>query len=180
MRWSLARLPMRPGTSPRQADVTRISRPAFIMARFEDILASHDDQQASTAKLCAAIGVQQRTLRACCAKFIAMSPRDYLRLRRLNPVRAALRRADPETTGIAVVARRFGFSVLGRFTTAFGEASSITRDGYSKIRHVVPPYVRKRREHAASGFVPARTVARQRARADDFHDDRARNHPSRS
>jgi AraC-like DNA-binding protein len=143
-----------------------------VMARFEDILASHDDQQLSTAKLCAAIGVQQRTLRACCAEFIGMSPGDYVRLRRLNLVRAALRRADPETTSIAAVARRYGFSALGRFTalyqTAFGEEPSITLGGYSKIRHVVRPYVRKRRQHVASGLVPARTVARQRARADDL------------
>jgi transcriptional regulator GlxA family with amidase domain len=59
-----------------------------------------------------------------------MGPARYIRLRRLNLVRAALRRADPETTSVAVLAGRYGFSEPGRFATRyrgfFGEPPSAT------------------------------------------------------
>jgi AraC-like DNA-binding protein len=68
-----------------------------------------------------------------------MSPGQYARLRRLNLVRAALRRADPAATSIAEIARQYGFSELGRFAaayrTAFGETPSATlRGGRSGLR----------------------------------------------
>jgi AraC family ethanolamine operon transcriptional activator len=59
-----------------------------------------------------------------------MSPSRYLRLRRLNMVRAALQRAKPAPGAIAELAKRYGFSELGRFATCyretFGEAPSAT------------------------------------------------------
>jgi AraC-like DNA-binding protein len=59
-----------------------------------------------------------------------MNPTTYGRLRRLNLVRATLRRADPATVTVAEVARRYGFSELGRFATTyrsvFGEVPSTT------------------------------------------------------
>lgn len=140
------------------ASASRRDRDA--MVRFEDILASHDDQQLSTAKVCAAISVRQRTLKAWGAQFIGMSPSDHVRLRGLNLVRVAPRRADPETTSIAVVARRYGFSALGRFTACIKQRS---------VRRLRSPSAVIQR------FVIwcNRTVARQRARAGTCHDDRA-------
>ena len=59
-----------------------------------------------------------------------MGPGRYLRLSRLNRVRAALRRANPATASVAEVARCFQFSELGRFAAAyretFGELPSTT------------------------------------------------------
>ena len=55
-----------------------------IMARFEDVLAAHDNKQLPMPELCAAIGVPERTLRMCCAEFLGMSPGSYARLRRLD------------------------------------------------------------------------------------------------
>jgi transcriptional regulator GlxA family with amidase domain len=53
-----------------------------------------------------------------------------MRLRRLNLVRAELRRADPDTTSVAQIARRHCFSELGRFAAVyrqiFGESPSTT------------------------------------------------------
>ena len=114
-------------------------RHAEIMVRFEDVLASHCDKQLLMPELCAAVGVPERTLRMCCAEFLGMSPGSYARLRRLNLVHAALRRADPATASIAEIARRYGFSELGRFAaayrTAFGETPSATlRGGRSIVR----------------------------------------------
>lgn len=113
-----------------------------IMARFEDVLAAHDNKQLPMPELCAAIGAPERTLRMCCAEFLGMSPGSYARLRRLNLVRAALRRADPATASIAEIAQRYGFSELGRFAAvyraAFGERPSTTlRGGQTNVRDAV-------------------------------------------
>jgi AraC-like DNA-binding protein len=103
---------------------------ADIMVQFEDASSAHAGRQLSTGELCAAIGVPERTLRMCCEDFLGVSPSRYLRLRRLNMVRAALRRADPATARVAEIAQRYQFSELGRFAAAyrsiFGEAPSAT------------------------------------------------------
>jgi len=104
-------------------------RHASIMVRFEAVLAKHGYRQLSTRELCAAVGVPDRTLAICCAEFLGMSAGSYVRLRRLNLVRTALRRA-PATASVSDIARRYGFTELGRFAVAyralFGEAPSIT------------------------------------------------------
>ena len=101
-----------------------------IMVRFEEWLMTHLESHFHIRELCAAIDVPERTLRACCAEFLGMSPNRYLRLRRLNKVHAALLRADPATTSVSTLATRQGFSQLGRFAvlyrTVFGETPSTT------------------------------------------------------
>lgn len=103
---------------------------ADIMTRFETALRTCFDKPQGLSELCATIGVPERTLRDCCAKSLGMGPGQYMRLRRLNLVRAELRRADPATSSVAQIARRYRFSELGRFTAAyrriFGESPSIT------------------------------------------------------
>jgi len=103
---------------------------AEIMVRFEDALAASDGRQPSVPELSAAVGVPERTLRQCCVELIGLSPSRYIRLRRLNMVRAALRRADPTTASVAAIAQRYEFSELGRFAAAyraaFGETPSAT------------------------------------------------------
>jgi transcriptional regulator GlxA family with amidase domain len=58
------------------------------------------------------------------------APGSYARLRRLTLVRAELLRADPAIDFVAEIARRHGFSELGRFAgsyrSAFGETPSAT------------------------------------------------------
>jgi AraC-like DNA-binding protein len=105
-------------------------RHADIMTRFESALRMDFGEQPSLSALCATIGVPERTLRDCCARFLGVSPGKYMRLRRLNLVRADLQRADPATTSVAQIARRHRFSELGRFAAAyrrtFGEFPSVT------------------------------------------------------
>ena len=105
-------------------------RHADVMVRFEEALATQSDRPLQVPELCAAIGVPERTLRVSCAEFLGMAPTRYIRLRRLNMVRAALRRADPATASVAELARRYGFTELGRFAaayrTVFGETPSTT------------------------------------------------------
>ena len=101
----------------RGADTTR--RNVEFLAQFEEVLASHSHEQLSTAALAGAMGVPERTLRRRCATSLGMSPGRYARLRRLNFVRTALRHADPETVSVGEIARRHGFSELGRFSVAY-------------------------------------------------------------
>jgi len=109
---------------------------AAIMARFEEALSKLADDRPSMSRLCAEIGVAERTLRACCAEFIGISPTRYFLLQRLNKARAALQRANPSTTSVAEIARGHQFPELGRFAvtyrTTFGESPSVTL-------HRVPP-----------------------------------------
>jgi AraC-like DNA-binding protein len=117
-------------------------RRAEIMRQFEEALAAHSERVPHLPDLCRAIGVSERTLRACCAEFLGMSPIRYLRLRRLGMVRAALRHSDPATANVSDTARRHGFLQLGRFAAqyraVFGEAPSATlqrapRDAHDTI-----------------------------------------------
>jgi AraC-like DNA-binding protein len=101
-----------------------------IMVRLEDAVAVHSGGPLGISKLCAAIGVPERTLRVCCTELLGMSPTRYLLMRRLNSVRAALQHADPTTASVAEIARRYHFSELGRFAVTyrriFGEVPSAT------------------------------------------------------
>jgi AraC-like DNA-binding protein len=108
---------------------------AEIMIRFEQVLASRGDRPLPVPELCAAVGVAERTLRACCAQFLSMSPQGYVRLRRLNLARSALMRTEPTAANVRTIARQYGFSELGRFAAAyravFGETPSATLRGAS-------------------------------------------------
>jgi AraC-like DNA-binding protein len=103
---------------------------AKLMVRFETFLATHCHQPLRMRKLCAAIRASERTLRVSCAEFLGMCPHQYIQLRRLKMVRTALRRADHTTTSVSGLARRYGFTELGRFASiyrnVFGEMPSIT------------------------------------------------------
>ena len=103
---------------------------AEIMARLEQVLSAHEATPLTAAQLAAEVGAPERTLQACCAEFLGMSPGQYARLRRLHLVRRALRRADSYAASVSVIAKQYGFRELGRFAveyrTAFGETPSST------------------------------------------------------
>jgi AraC-like DNA-binding protein len=103
---------------------------SVVMSRFEESLSKGIDQKLKMPALCAEIGVPERSLRMCCAKFLGVSPARYLLLRRLNKTRSALRRANPSIATVAEVARNHQFLELGRFAvmyrTTFGESPSVT------------------------------------------------------
>jgi len=112
-------------------ETRRISvRATAVMNRFEEVLAAHNDRPLHMPDLCMEVGASERTLERCCAKFLGVSPTRYLRLRRLKLVRRALLEPDATTTNVAAVARRHGFTELGRFSgiyrAIYGEAPSAT------------------------------------------------------
>jgi AraC-like DNA-binding protein len=105
-------------------------RHSTVMNRLEKVLAEKFDRQLPMPELCKATGVSERTLRACCAVFLGMSPSYYMRLRRLNLMHTALAHADPAATSISEIASRYGFTELGRlagvYRTIFGAMPSET------------------------------------------------------
>jgi AraC-like DNA-binding protein len=119
---------------------------AKTMIRFEDVLAEHLSAPLSLPALCARVGVSERMLRSCCAEFLGISPTRYVRLRRLEAVRIALRDADPITASVADIVHDHGFTERrGRFAAAylaaFGETPSTTlqRTHRSRFLGRMPP-----------------------------------------
>jgi AraC-like DNA-binding protein len=125
-------------------DTAARRRCATIMSRFEEVLATKFDRQLPMPMLCKSMGVPERTLRMCCIDVIGTSPSRYIRLRRLNLVRNALRWSGSATTKISEIAAVYGFSELGRFAASyraiFGETPSATlrnaRPKSQKIRNI--------------------------------------------
>jgi AraC-like DNA-binding protein len=103
---------------------------AAVLRRLEDVIQANPDQTLYISQLCAATGVSERTLLACCQEYLGMGPKRYLVLRRMHLARRALLMADPEATTVTEVATNFGFWELGRFSVAyrslFGEMPSAT------------------------------------------------------
>jgi AraC-like DNA-binding protein len=110
--------------------VSGMQRHTEIIDAFERVLTMRLSEPVSVAELSAEIGVPERTLRACCAEVLGMGPSRYLRLRRLNIVRTALQQSQPAPGSVRELAKRCGFSELGRFAAAyretFGETPSAT------------------------------------------------------
>jgi AraC-like DNA-binding protein len=99
-----------------------------VIERFEQLLAANRDRPLYLAEICAATGVSERTLRACCQEHLGMGPMQYLRLRRMHLARHALMLADPAVSTVTEIATGFGFCELGRFSVEyralFGESPS--------------------------------------------------------
>jgi AraC-like DNA-binding protein len=103
-------------------------RRGAIIARLADLVVANPDRPLYLTDICVAIGVSERTLRACCHEHLGMGPIHYLWLRRMHLARAALIRADPGSASVTSVATDHGFWELGRFSvqyrTLFGESPS--------------------------------------------------------
>jgi len=105
-------------------------RQAEILRRFRTTLEATAGRALYVPELCAAIGVSDRTLRACCHDHLGMSPLRYLWLRRVHLVRRALVLADPASATVTAIAVDHGFWEFGRFAVTyralFGERPSTT------------------------------------------------------
>ena len=97
-------------------------RHAEVMVRLKNAITAHPDRILPVSELAAMIGISERTLGIWCSEFLGVSPSRYLRLRHLNAVRKVLLHTDPMTARIRELARRHGFTELGRFSGAYREA----------------------------------------------------------
>ena len=111
-------------------DRSALRHHATILRRFRRAVEETPDQALYIPELCKAIGVADRTLRACCQEQLGMSPKRYLLLRRMHLARRALRDSASDITTVTEIATRYGFWHFGRFAGEyqflFGEAPSAT------------------------------------------------------
>jgi AraC-like DNA-binding protein len=113
-----------------------------ILAQFEALLEANPDRALSMAEVCATVGVPGRTLRACCAELLGMSPKQYLDLRRMHLAHRALLYSNMDSLTVTEIATRYGFWELGRFAVAyarlFGESPSNTLKRAPEGSHLRP------------------------------------------
>jgi AraC family ethanolamine operon transcriptional activator len=100
---------------PRAEAVDRIAR----------FVAGSGNRTVRIADLCKASGVSERTLRAIFVEAFGMSPKRYLRARKLQAIRAQLSAAKPGVETVTSIARRLGVKDTGRmardYYVCFGE-----------------------------------------------------------
>jgi AraC family ethanolamine operon transcriptional activator len=113
-----------------EQDLAAAGRRRRIMARLEEIGETHFHAPLTLAELCAALGVNARTLRLITHEYVGMGPTQYLRMHRVNRVRSALAAADPSVASVGDIAAEYGFWESGRFAAfyraTFGEAPTDT------------------------------------------------------
>ncbi len=100
------------------------------VTRVVEAIRAHPEQPYTTADLAEVGGVSARWLQEVFRRQVGTTPMAYLRDVRMDRVRDELRRAEPESTTVADVARRWGFAHQGRFAeryrARFGEPPSQT------------------------------------------------------
>jgi len=98
------------------------------LARFEDLLVA--EPSLPLVNICAALGVSDRSLHACCKEHLGMGPSRYRYLCAMQRVHRALRSGSSDTANVSGVVARYGFRGLGRFATRYrslyGELPSAT------------------------------------------------------
>ncbi len=113
-----------------QANTAAQRHHSTIMKRFIQALEENVDKPIYLAELCAATNASDRTLRLCCQEYLGVSPKRYLRLRRLHLAQQALQKAAADADSVTNIATQFGFWELGRFAVdyraMFGETPSMT------------------------------------------------------
>ncbi len=125
-----------------QEDKAGKRRHSAIARRFHAFAAKHPEEPVYLAEVCAAIGVNERTLRICCMEQLGASPKRYLQLRRMHLAHRALLQPPDATTTVTEIATRFGFWELGRFAVAykslFGESPSATLGRAGDVHRPTP------------------------------------------
>jgi AraC-like DNA-binding protein len=102
----------------------------LIVDRFRTLREAHTDGPVDLADISRRAGISDRTLRLACQEHLAVSPLQYVFLRRMRSARRALLQADPDILYVTDIATDHGFWELGRFAVnyreMFGESPSAT------------------------------------------------------
>lgn len=106
-----------------------ISR-SSIVSRVVGLIEGNPGASLHLSDLCSVAGVSERTLRTVFRAYFGMSPKKYLRMRKLQSIRTALCHADARRDTVSGVAARFGLSDAGRmardYHDLFGEYPATT------------------------------------------------------
>ena len=113
-----------------EQDLAAAGKRRRIMARLEEIGETHFHEPLTLAELCAALGVNARTLRLITHEYVGMGPTQYLRMHRVNRVRSALAAADPRLASVGDIAAEYGFWESGRFAAFLSRHLWRGADGY--------------------------------------------------
>jgi AraC-like DNA-binding protein len=82
----------------------------------------HAQEPITLADIVSASRLSVRALQAGFRRYLDTTPMGYLQKARLNAARLDLIASDPTRETVAVIARRWGFTHLGRFATSYREA----------------------------------------------------------
>lgn len=101
-------------------------RAVHIVSRARDYMAAkaHQGITPDILGVCEHVGVSERTLQYAFKSQLSLSPAAYLRLVRLNGVRAELSSPSSPTTSVTSVAIRWGFMHFSRFARAYRQLFS--------------------------------------------------------
>jgi AraC family transcriptional regulator, ethanolamine operon transcriptional activator len=101
-----------------------------VVKRAKEYLRLHVDESLTIGDLCRQLNVSRRTLQYSFQDVLDINPVAYIRAMRLNGVRRALKKANPQTDSVQDIAARWGFWHLSHFCTdykfMFGELPSAT------------------------------------------------------
>ena len=118
-----------PGRDPVPPNLGAIRREQLVRKAIEYMLARLNEP-VTTFDLCRELEASERALQYAFREVTRLSPMAYLKARRLNAVRRALKAADPRAETVWEVAARWGFTHSGEFAAdyqrLFGELPSRT------------------------------------------------------
>lgn len=107
--------PWRPVDVPAQLRTERLRR----LRLAAEYVHTYVDRAITSDEIAAAVEMHPRTLQQQMSEHLGSSPTAYIRTVRLDRARLDLLDADPATTLVSDVARRWGFGNLGRFSAAY-------------------------------------------------------------
>lgn len=89
------------------------------LRRATDYIAEHLAEPISTVMIADAARISLRTLQLGFRRHLGTTPTEYLRQARLAAAHADLLRGDPSETSVGLIARRWGFTHLARFSASY-------------------------------------------------------------
>jgi AraC family ethanolamine operon transcriptional activator len=102
-----------------ECDPYHLRRKRIALDRAVEYLEGHMAQPIRMGQVCSYARVSRRTLERLFRQELQQSPYEYLRVRRLNAVRKAIRKQPAEDRTVADIASENGFVHMGRFSSVY-------------------------------------------------------------